>query len=223
MRFPSISALQGTLLALSAISTVASSAAILPRASPTCSTTNDLVFKNGDFECGSLFPWRAVWPPFSFSPPRDTSGFLRPLVGPSANQPHPFTQLSTNGTSYWLSKDHPNTGKAAFEVYQAKPPDTAVQLGQAALRQWFYITQGTAYKLTFYTYQTETATNFIGVKINGLGLGTIDPVDNNGVGRWVLNEFDFTAATGGTELEFEFFTGTGSVQRLDGVVLTPGT
>ena len=81
----------------------------------------------------------------------------------------------------------------------------------------------TAYKLTFYTYQTETATNFIGVKINGLGLGTIDPVDNNGVGRWVLNEFDFTAATGGTELEFEFFTGTGSVQRLDGVVLTPGT
>ena len=211
------------------------------------------------------FPLARCMSSFSFSPSQNTGSFPRlpihPRVRPSTNQPRPSTQLSTNGTSYWLSKDHPYTGKAAFEVYQAKAPDTAVGLGQAALRQWFYITQGfvdtlshqaqslfsfafssssvcdvhglanqrhlfvhhrTAYKLTFYTYQTETPTNFIGVKINGQGLGTIDPNDNNGVGKWVFNEFDFTAATGGTELEFEFFTGTGSVQRIDDIVLTPG-
>ena len=53
-----------------------------------------------------------------------------------------LSQLAANKTTYWLSADHPYTGKKAFEVYQAGALADTVGLGQAELQQLFYLTQG---------------------------------------------------------------------------------
>lgn len=53
-----------------------------------------------------------------------------------------LSQLATNGTTYWLSGDHPFVGNKAFEVYQAGALRDHDPLGQASIQQLFELTQG---------------------------------------------------------------------------------
>lgn len=85
-----------------------------------------------------------------------------------------------------------------------------------------HVLRSTSYKLGFYTYQTVSA-SFIGVKINGDAVADVPPTAPGGDARWAYNEYDFTATTGQHLLEFEFYTGQGSVQRIDLITLDPGT
>ena len=71
----------------------------------------------------------------------------------------------------------------------------------------------------FYTYQTAAA-GMLGIKINGQAIRTVAPGDQGGIGKWVYNEASWTASTGQQLLTFEFFTGQGSVQRIDSITIT---
>lgn len=133
----------------------------------------------------------------------------------------PWRPLVTLGTTYALAGPA-YSGSYAFQVTQNGPIDT-VGLGQALLEQLIYITPGVHYTLTFQSYWSGYG-GFIGVKINGNPVYTVDAGDRLGPGVWNTNSIQFTATTGQHLIEFEWIFGNSNVfASIDAVVLSPGT
>jgi len=131
---------------------------------------------------------------------------------------YPWRALVTQGTTYTLTSPG-YAGSFAFQVNQNGPLDS-IGLGQASLQQFFYITQGTKYTLSFNTFWSAGNGGFIGVKFNGEPKYTVDAGDKGGPGVWNLNTIDFTATTGQYLFEFEFLFGSSGVfAKIDNVIL----
>jgi len=125
-----------------------------------------------------------------------------------------------NGTIYTLTSPGFDSNYA-FQVNQYGPLD-GVGLGEATVSQLQYITPGTTYSFSFDTFWIGSG--FIGVKLNGQPVWTVDAEDNKGPGVWNTNSFNFTATAGQYLFEFEFLFGSSnSYAKIDNVVLNPPT
>ena len=127
--------------------------------------------------------------------------------------------LVTEGTTYALTSPG-EEGAYALEIDQNAPLD-GVGLGEATASQLFYLTAGVTYTLNFQSYWSIGSGGFIGVKLNGQPVYTVDAEDHAGPGVWNSNTVTFTAS-GQLLLEFEWLFGSsGAVSKIDNVSLTP--
>ena len=118
-----------------------------------------------------------------------------------------------------LSTTTANTGSTAFQIRLTSSPANPEQGTSARIKTPVIpVIPGKAARLKFASFFDNLHAGFIGVKINGDAVYTVDAADK-GIGDWHNNSVDYTPTNDTVEIEFDFvFEITQSVDLIDTVI-----
>lgn len=129
--------------------------------------------------------------------------------------------MDISGTSHAITSPG-DASNFAYEFDQTGPISPTANQNPAAVSQNLATVAGVPYNLNFRTWfdKCTGSEGFVGVKINGQPVYTVDACDNP-AGQYSTNLVQFFA-TGGDNVRFEFLIGENpAVVKIDNVSVVP--